>query len=548
MGLIERLAFWRPRNVVKPPDPARSGPNVYWTGDESAFLSGDSEDGKTFLRDGVLITPDIALQVSAVWACIDVQARAIASSDWLVAEQETPKRRKVLYGDELTYILNTRPNPDMTAVAFRRAMVMAMLSWGNGYANIVRNAGGRVASLYPIHPERVRPFRVENDPNLSFEVTNDDGSTTIVPEREMFRVRGPSILGLLGVNRIGQAAATIALARSTQEFSQAFFSNGGRPGGVVTHSGLIDDPTFARLSKQWNARHGGPRKAFATAFLDQGLSYTPLPNDGDKAQMIEARNADILDIARWWGLPPHKIQYLIDSSYNSVEQLGIEFVRDCLRPLAREFTQEADYKLFSARNSRRCTYIDLDWASEGDFKSRMEGFNIARNDGVLNANEIREELGWDHIGPDGDRYIVQGAMIDLSEVGLPYKQSAAPAKESAPDDEEDDTEEPDDAEDGEDSVMRAWAIASFDSCMKMRVSRKRDMLAKGIAEDEADSRIGSQVRAFSGANCLPLSKALSKRYGKDVSKHVVDCAEIAINANDPLIAVKTLFTLLGKSK
>lgn len=543
MGLIDRIAFWRTKNVVKLPNPERSGPNIFWTGDEASYLNGDSDDGATFVREGVLITPEIALQVGAVWACIDVQARAIASSDWLVVEQISAKRRTVLYDDDLSYILNTRPNNDMTAVAFRRAMVIAALSWGNAYAFIKRNFANRIESLYPIHPERVRSFRRDGWETLSFEVTNDDGSSTIVEERDMFRIRGPSILGLLGVNRIGQAAATVALARATQQFSQAFFTNGGRPGGVVEYAGSIDDPTYDRLSKQWNQRHAGPRQAFKTAFLDNGLKYTPLPNEADKAQMIEARNADVVDICRFWGVPPHKIQFLQESSYNSVEQLGIEFVRDCLRPLAREFTQEADYKLFSSRMTRRRTHIDLDWASEGDFKSRMEGFNIARNDGVLNANEIREELGWDHIGADGDKYLVQGAMIDLKDVGLPYKQDAAKSASESPEDDEEDGEE-----DEKDSVTRAWILATFDACVKMKNARKRDMLDRGASDIDAEQRVNAQARMFVTSLCLPLSTSLSKAVGRSVGSHVVDCAEFAAKSGDTFMAAKHLMSLLWRQK
>ena len=85
------------------------------------------------------VSVDTAFQVSVVWACIDVIAKALSSATWQVFERLKNGDRELLPDDPISYVLNMRANPEMTAIAFREATMIAALSWGNGYAEIIRD-------------------------------------------------------------------------------------------------------------------------------------------------------------------------------------------------------------------------------------------------------------------------------------------------------------------------------------------------------------------------------------------------------------------------
>lgn len=444
---IQAIArFWEPQAAVRPEDP-RARPGYFYIGPNNA---------------GVRVTHETAIQVDAVWACIDVIAKAISSSDWLVYERTSAKKRKELspHDDRLSYVLNTRPNPEMTAQAFRRALMIAALSWGNGYAEIVRDMAGRVTELYPIAPDRVEPYRDRATGELLFEVKNDSGTSTTLRGRDIFHVRGPSIVGMMGDDLIAKAAGSIALSIATDKFAASYFGNGTFLGGIVEVPGGMDDPTFERLKKEFNANHRGVGNAQKTAFIENGMKWHANDSDAEKSQLIEVQQHNVEKICRWFGVPPHKVQHLLRSTNNNIEHQGLEFTRDALRPWAREMQQEADYKLFSDRGPTRYTLIDLDWAAEGDFKDRADGFRTLRNMGVVNGNEVRDAFGYDDMGPDGDKYIVQGAMTELKNVGAVYEKPGAPAPA------DDDT----DPEDPESAAMTAWLTSIYDRAARCKAS------------------------------------------------------------------------------
>lgn len=842
-----------------PPDPRQldplyvGGPSV-WVGTERQWVDGEIPGEGAFIRGGRIIDEQTAFQVGVVWACIDIQARTVAASDWYIMQRTGRKRSQELWDDPLTKILNLRPNADMSAMSFRRALAIAMLSWGNGYAEILRDGSNRIVGLYPIHPGRVTPFREEGSVELTYRIENQGAATGFIRASEMIHVKGPSIVGLMGVNKIGLAAGAIALTIATNEFASSYFNNGGRPGGVLEYPQRLDDPQFEELRKRWANRHEGPEKAFKTAILDGGLKYTSIPNDAQKGQTVESRQFQIEEICfvpgtnivtpggickiedvevgqlvlthlgrwrkvrsvmrraydgdvvtleakgldtvtctpnhpfycqemkkdrhgacgpvselgfvdaanlraagrsasggkrrsaysaltipkknhdfqitnldmtewcdrakavfdgddvfessnhratpitrtpragwalgyligiyasdgsvsdhqtviylgaheakaaelvhkclrecfgvaasstitngnvnrivisnrilarffadigrscytkalpwwvmagtdeliegiiagiidgdgcvskeyisvkitsinlawqirllmwskgvhaymttykpgevtfrdttystaetylvgwrktkvrrgimgdagsvnvfdlnnktisqysgvvynleveedesytttggcvhncRWWGVPPHKVQHLNKASENSIEDQGKAFVNDCLRPTAREFQQEFDAKCLNKRTGYYYSKIDLDWVQEGTFKERMEGLREARNTGVLNANEIRDEIGFDDMGPDGDRYIVQGAMIDLRDVGLPYKQKADAAAA------------PSTGKDAQTEVVKAWLSNAFARSVRCVEARQIDNRRNGHNQDSA---------------------------------------------------------------
>ena len=55
----------------------------------------------------------------------------------------------------------------------------------------------------------------------------------------------------------------------------------------------------------------------------------------------------------------------------------------------------------------------------GDFTSRMNGYAIARQNGWMNVDEIREMEDMNKLpkGMGGDRFLCNGNMVDLMQAG-----------------------------------------------------------------------------------------------------------------------------------
>lgn len=381
---------------------------------------------------GVQLSMDDALQVSVVWACVSAISKAIAASRWKVFEVLPDGDRDELPFDPLVAILNTRPNADMTAIAAREAQLIAALTWGNGYWEIVYNRAERVSELWPMLPDRVTPERNPETGEKQFRYANPDfGGEVVLPAWKVFHLQGPSINGLLGDNHVAKAAKAIALSKAAETFSSSYFGNGTILSGVLEYPHSLDDEAYKRLQKSWEDRHQGPGKANKPALLEGGLKWTAIGTDPEKSQLVESRKFGIEEICRWYGVPPHKVGHLDRATWNNIEHLGLEFTRDALTPWARRLEQEADYKLLSPRGRPRFTLIDLEWLSQGDAKSRAEAKQILRRNGVYSVNDWLRSEGMNTIGAEGDVRIVEANMQRLDQVGQLQPTRTAPAASPA---------------------------------------------------------------------------------------------------------------------
>jgi HK97 family phage portal protein len=447
-----------------------------------------------FAVSGVYLTQDEALSLSAVWGCIDVITRNVASCKWCIYEPiPGTQRRRLLDDDYKTWMLNTRPNPEMTAIGFREALLFQAIPFGNAYAEIVRDSGGRVVEMWPLLSDRMRPTRNEQW-QLVYEYTNPDGSISRFTQRQILHVRGPGLFGLMGENIIARAAKTIGLMAAQERFSSSFFGQGAQPTGVLEFPGRLAKDQLERLKESWNEKAKGPDNAHKPIILESGMKFQSISVEPQKSQLVESRKFSVEDICRWFGVPPHKIQHLEHATFSNIEHSSIEFVRDALQPWERRLCQEADAKLFDQNRAPwRYTEIDLRPLTYGDAASRSTAQASWRQNGIMSANEIRAMEGLDDIGPDGDVYIVQSNMTTINRILEPLEpppnRFGSGASSSADDDDE--TED-----DSETNVERRALNAAFQMMFNRYAKRlaNQQTTASGSPESRTESLALFRVR------------------------------------------------------
>ena len=196
------------------------------------------------------------------------------------------------------------------------------------------------------------------------------------------------------------------------------FANGAAPSGVLEHPGTIKDPT--RVREAWQSQFGGSGNSGKVAVLEEGMKYTPISISPDQAQFLETRKFQINEIARIFRVPPHMVGDLEKSSFSNIEQQSLEFVKYTLDPWVIRWEQSIARALFSAEEKKEYfVKFNLEGLLRGDYVSRMNGYSIARQNGWMSANDIRELENLDRIPAEdgGDLYLINGNMLPLGNAG-----------------------------------------------------------------------------------------------------------------------------------
>lgn len=375
---------------------------------------------------GVYVDEDVALTYAAVWICCRVIAEAISAMPWHVMQKDGQTRRR-LDGHPADWLMHVAPNPELSAYTFRETLLFWALTWGNGYAEIERDGSLRPIALWPIEPDRVRPKRDESGA-LVYDVSNSSSGRAIIPARDMFHLRGPGWNGLQGYSPIELARESISLGLACEKFGSAFFGNGASPGGVLEAPETFELSPAAKkiLLEEWNAVHRGPGNFGKVAYLDGGMKYKPITIPPEDAQFLETRQHQVLEICRWYKVPPHKVYELTRATYNNVEQQQIEFLTETLVPWIVRLEQEADAKLLGPyQRGRIYTKIKPEALLRGDLKSRYDAYAVGRQWGWLSINDVRALEDLDPIPNGGDEYLTP---LNMREAGADMTPEPAPVQ------------------------------------------------------------------------------------------------------------------------
>lgn len=386
-------------------------------GSSYSFYMGGSSAGKN-------VNERSAMQMTAVCSCVRILAEAVAGLPLHLYRYKEDGGKERAIDNNLYHLLHDEPNKEMSSFIFRETLMTHLLLWGNAYAQIIRNGKGEVVALYPLMPNKMQVDRDENGElyyiytRSSDEAKTMEGVTVYLTPRDVLHIPGLGFDGLVGYSPIAMAKNAIGLAIATEEYGAKFFANGAAPSGVLEHPGTIKDPS--RLRENWNSTFGGSANSGKVAVLEEGMKYTPISISPEQAQFLETRKFQIDEIARIFRVPPHMVGDLEKSSFSNIEQQSLEFVKYTLDPWVIRWEQSLSRALLNEDEKRKYFFkFNLEGLLRGDYESRMSGYAVARQNGWMSANDIRELENMDKIPAEdgGDLYLINGNMLPLNKAG-----------------------------------------------------------------------------------------------------------------------------------
>lgn len=450
---------------------------------------------------GIHMDEETALTYSAVFSAVKVISETVSILPWRVFMERRGDNGRVIREiqpeSRLDTILHRRPNPEMTAFQFREFLWSCALLWGNGYAEIERNVTGEVVNLWPIHPKRVEPERV--DGALVYRVRSDTGEQTDIPARQMFHLRGPTKDGITGRSMISLARESWGLGIAQEQFASGFFGNGGTPSMVIQQGESAPElgaEGAQNMLESFDRRHKGTKNAGKTAYLERGFEIKTVGVPQKDAQFIEGRKFQTSEVARWFRLPPHKIGDMEAATYSNIEQQAIDFVTDSIQPWIERGEQEANAKL--VRQDNTITKMNVNGLLRGDSAARAEYYTKLRDLGVFSINEIRDLEDMNPID-NGDLRLVPLNMVSVDRA----EQEGGTAQQSDPP-----------------AAIRGVLVDAHERMLakEQRAAERAHSQGKDMTEwaQEFYSRHAQQMRDA----LMPGAEALGEVTGAQVARHI----------------------------
>lgn len=387
-----------------------------------AFGSGDEQDSGTANRQysqdvldafgigsgsssGINVTPESALRVATVYACVDKLAGGIASMPLKIYETDGLERKE-LPKNHLWYLLNESPYIEFSAASAWENVSIANSLRGDAYWWIRRRANGQIRDLFPLPWSSVNPYRMP-DGSIRYYVwyPEFDIKTWLEP-MDVLHFPGLGFDGLKSMSVIKYAARNATgNALAMDEYSGQFFRNGAHPSVILQFPEMMSPEQIESLQTQFVKKYSGIENARKIPLiLTEGGSAHELSISAEDSQLLEARKFQVVDIARAFGVPPHMIgETSASTSWGSgIEAMTRGFFTYTLQQRLIRIEQELNRKLYPQSPWRRIEY-DREAMLEGDTKAQSAYYRAALGGpgtgmGWMTVDEVRKRKNLSPIG------------------------------------------------------------------------------------------------------------------------------------------------------
>lgn len=376
------------------------------------------------LRNVHTNSPDVgvdgALQISSVWACIELLADNIASLPIFVYSVRNGLR-ELARDSDLWRILHTSPNARHTAMEFWQFIVMNFLLRGNAYARLERNKRGEVIAMWPLSSDQVQ-VKVLEDGSLIYEYSVN-ATVIVYSEKNILHFRDKGN-GIIGMSRLDYMKSSLNVAINAQNTTNSTYQSENRRPMVF----MIDKTLKAEQREAIRKNFKGLTEAGDDdlLILEAGAKVEALSMTPAEVQLLETRKFSVEDISRWFGVPSVLINDLANRvPYGNNDDLIQIFYKFKLRPMLVGFEQALMKRVLTAeQRATMSVEFSIEAILRGSLKDRVEIYAKQLQNGMKTRAEVRQ-LENDPPIAGSDKLTAQVNLVPIDMLGKTGKQATA---------------------------------------------------------------------------------------------------------------------------
>ena len=340
------------------------------------------------------ITPQVAMEVTGILACVRFIAQACASMPARIM-RTLPDGRKERASDLSCYhALCVRPNKWMSLYDYRQLEFLHMGLYGRAFSRIIPGSRGFCSEIRPLHPSRMRKPQMLSDGTLAYSYLMPDNSYRPLSASEVIHYRWLSDDGIDGMVPSELCSTSVRLARAIDQAAVGFWKNNARPDYALETAEKIPPEAMVKLREQMREIYGGAGKRGLPAVMPKGVTLKTIEsNTAESSQLIEQRDAVLADCARVYGVPSTLIGDSKMARWSNVEQEFLTAQVFCLAPWQQRFEGAIDISVLSGfvdAGDDVAMKLDNRGLLRADTAARTALYQALFQVGAITPNEVRD--------------------------------------------------------------------------------------------------------------------------------------------------------------
>lgn len=350
-----------------------------------------------------------AMNLSAVYRATELISDSIAMLPIKVQQTDKKDGKNEIENHPLKIVFGEKNNGNvLSKYTLIKLLVQSVILRGNGFAYIERAEDGTVKNLRFLesHDVVIKWDKYQN--RLFYQVTVFNKKMNVEPI-DMIHLLKNSYDGVTGLSVLSYAARTLKTANATEASAQSFFDNGCNLSGVLTVTGQLQQKQKDEIRSSWAQAYANGGQGLAV--LQGNMSYQPIQISAKDSQMLESRQFNVQDIARFFGISPVLLGDLSHASYNTIEAVQQEFLLHTLQPYVTMIENEFNRKLLKPSERKLSIVLETNEILRTNKQAQGQYYATMLSNGILTRNEVRKELGYNPV-EGGDELIIAYTKIE----------------------------------------------------------------------------------------------------------------------------------------
>lgn len=368
--------------------------------------------GGGLTKSGVSVNSSNAMRLITVQNCVRMRSSTLQRVPCHVMVRDGNLRNKA----ESFYLYETllhQPNFWMSAPDFW-GMAEAHVSLRGNFVAYKAMYGDQVRELLPIPAGMLQRITQNPDYSLDYEIRFPSGDIKHLNHRQVLHLRGLTLDGFTGMNPIEYARELIGRGIASNQFLAQFFGKGMRPSVIFEHPEVLSAPAHANRKANLKEKYEGLGNAWEMMLIDEGMKAT-FPEiklvDAQFLEQMKMTEAQICGMLR----VPLMLVAAGDkaATFASSEQFMLFYQMFSIDNANYESSIRRDLLTPEERKNHYIKF-NVDALLRGDFKTRMEGYQIGINCEMYSPNdalEMEDKNG--HVG--GDEYRTRTSTVKQTD-------------------------------------------------------------------------------------------------------------------------------------
>lgn len=288
---------------------------------------------------------------------------------------------------------------------------------GNSYTHLIRDRNGSVVDMKLVQPKACSLYLNTDDGTLYYAISAVDDSTVLstmyVPYTDVLHFKHMRYGSATGVSPVDLLANTLNYDEQVRQISLSQL-NGTNEGFLVKMPARLSED---EEKKQIDYIRDFYRNNGGLLVQQAGVEIERMKRELVDTKLLDVDQVTRSRVAMVFGVPLHFLG-IANSSYNSLEQLNMEFVTGNLMSTITQYEEELNKKLLTPQQRANGYHFEFDMNGllRGDTQTRTAYYQAAIRCSILKPNEIRLAEGYPPVDdPNANKLWISGDLYPIDE-------------------------------------------------------------------------------------------------------------------------------------